>query len=218
MRSAVALREASALKVSPERLEIFVRAARILEDEEIQLLDKLLRWIDEGVSQERRAAMSRGLARALEAIPTRAPADPLAAVDDPLDAAGAAENVALAEMESQAVRETILKDCVDVAEAARLTGRSRQALERLRRDGRLLALRTGSRWRYPRWQFDPDAPGGTLPGLDEVLGKISLSPTGAAFWLLQPSEQLGGHPPIELLRRRRHEPVVELARELSFLP
>jgi hypothetical protein len=47
---------------------------------------------------------------------------------------------------------------------------------------------------------------------------ISLSPVGAAFWLLQPSERLGGWPPIELLRRRRPEPILELAREQSFLP
>jgi hypothetical protein len=63
--------------------------------------------------------------------PVSAPADPLAAVDDPLDAAGAAECIAL--VESQALRETILKNCIDAAEAGKLTGRSRQALERLRR-------------------------------------------------------------------------------------
>jgi hypothetical protein len=204
--------------VSPDRLNIAVRAAQVLGDVEIQFLEKLLRWIDSGVSQERRTAMSRGLARALEATPASAPADPLAAVDDPLDGAAAAESIALAEMESQTLRESILRDCLDAAEAGRFTGRSRQALERLRRNSRVLALRVGSRWRYPRWQFDPDAPGGIVPGLAEVLRDLSLSPTGAAFWLLQPSEWLGGHPPIEHLRRHRPEPVIELARQLSLLP
>jgi hypothetical protein len=145
-------------------------------------------------------------------------ADPLAAVDDPLDADGAAESIALAEVESQALRETILKDCIDAAEAGKLTGRSRQALERLRREGRLLALRVSSRWRYPRWQFDPDTPGGVVPGIAEVLSEISLSLTAAAFWFLQPSEALSGHPPIEWLRRHRPEPVIELARQTSLLP
>ncbi len=145
-------------------------------------------------------------------------ADPLAAVDDPLDADGAAESIALAEVESQAVRETILKDCIDAAEAGKLIGRSRQALERLRRNGRLLAMRVGSRWRYPRWQFDPDAPGGVVPGIAEVLRELSLSPTAAAFWLLQPSEALGVHPPIEWLHRHRPEPVIELARQTSLIP
>lgn len=145
-------------------------------------------------------------------------ADPLAALDDPLDPAGATESIALAEVESQALRETVLKDCIDAAEAGRLTGRSRQALERLRRDGRLLALRVGSRWRYPQWQLDPDAPGGIVPGIADVLRELSLSPTAAAFWLLQPSEALSGHPPIQWLRRHRPEPVIELARQMSFLP
>jgi len=40
----------------------------------------------------------------------------------------------------------------------------------------------------------------------------------AAFWLLQPTEWLDGHPPIEHLRRHRSEPVIELARQLSLLP
>ncbi len=119
------LQEASVqMGVSLERLDIAVRAARDLGDAEIQFLDKLLRWIDAGASQDRRTAMSRGLARALEATPASAPADPLAAVDDPLDGAAAAESIALAEMESQTLRESILKDCLDVGEAGRLTGRS----------------------------------------------------------------------------------------------
>jgi hypothetical protein len=217
-QSAVLLREAAEMGVSLERLDVAVRAARTLGDAEIQFLEKLLVWIDAGVSQERRAALSKGLARALDATPVSAPEDPLAIVDDSLDAADAAENIALAEMESQALREAILKDCIDAVEAGRLTSRSRQALERLRRDGRLLALRVGPRWRYPRWQFDPDAPGGIVPGIADVLRELSLSPTAAAFWLLQPSEGLGGHPPIEWLRRHRPEPVIELARQLSLLP
>jgi hypothetical protein len=153
----------------------------------------------------------------LEAVPEESSLDPLAEVDGPFDAADAAESVALAEVEAQAARDLILRECISVGDAADLTGRSRQALERLRRAGRLLALRTGAQWRYPRWQFDPDAPGGVLPSLDEVLRELALSPVGAAFWLLQPAARLSGHPPIELLRRRRSEPVVELAREQNYL-
>jgi len=145
-------------------------------------------------------------------------ADPLAAVDEPLDTVDLAESVARTEMEGQAVREEILRDSVSVSEAAQRTGRSRQSIERLRRAGRLLGLRVGAQWRYPQWQFSADSLGGVVPGLEEVLRALALSPTGAAFWLLQPSERLGGHPPVELLRRFRSEPVVEVAREGSFLP
>ena len=144
--------------------------------------------------------------------------DPLAAVDEPLDTASLAESIARTEMEGQAVREEILRRSVSASEAAQQTGRSRQAIERLRRAGRLLGLRVGAQWRYPEWQFSADSSGGVVPGLEEVLRALALSPTGAAFWLLRPAERLGGQPPIELLRRFRPEPVVNLAREHSFLP
>lgn len=213
------LREASArFGISPGRLETMVRAARLLSRDEMAVVRELLHLADTGATTERRSAVSRGMMRALEALPGEAALDPLAIVDEPLDMADAAESLALGEMEAQGTREAILQDCISVADAAHLIGRSRQALERLRRAGRLLALRVGAQWRYPRWQFDPDAPGGVLPGLAEVLQQLALSPVGAAFWLLQPSEPFGGRPPIELLRRRRAEPVLELAREQSFLP
>lgn len=203
--------------VSQERLKMMVRAAKLLSNEEMEIVEELLHLADAGVPSTRRSALSRGVMRALEAVPEESAPDPLAEVDGPFNASDAAESLALAEVEVQAAREAILRECISVGEAADLTGRSRQALERLRRDGRLLALRIGAQWRYPRWQFDSDAPGGVLPALDEVLRELALSPVGAAFWLLRPSEQLGGHPPIELLRRWRSEPVVELAREQNYL-
>jgi hypothetical protein len=145
------------------------------------------------------------------------PGDPLAGVDEPMDAAEAARELALTEREIESNRQILLKDSVSVAEAALLTGSSRQALERLRRAGSLIALRSGNQWRYPRWQFDPDAPGGVVPGLDKVLEFLGLSSAGAAFWLLEPSERLGAAP-IDLLRCHRTEPVIQLAHEQGYMP
>ncbi len=218
-RSSGFLREASArFGVSAELLEILVRAARQLSSEELGVVQEMLHLADAGVSPDRRNALSRGVVRALEAVPSDASPDPLADVDDPMSTAEAAESLTLAEMETQHARESLLRDCVSVAEAARRTGRSRQALERLRREDRLLALRIGAQWRYPSWQFDPDSPGGILPGLSDVLRHLHLSPAGAALWLLRPAERLGGAPPIELLRRHRPEPVVQWALEQGHLP
>jgi hypothetical protein len=195
-----------------------VRAARLLSHEEMEVVEELLHLADAGVTKERRTALSRGVVKALEALPAEPSADPLADVDEPLDTAGLAESVARAETEAQVAREEILRNSISVSEAAEKTGRSRQAIERLRRAGRLLGLRVGAQWRYPGWQFSSDCPGGVVPGLEEVLRTLALSPTGAAFWFLQPTERLGGHSPIELLRRFRPAPVVDLAREQSFLP
>lgn len=220
MRNARAgyLREASEhFGVSQKRLEIMVRAARVLLHEEMAVVEELLHLADAGISEERRTALSRGVVKALEALPAEFSSDPLAAVDEPMDAAGLTESVASAEMEAQGVREAVLRDSISASEAAEKTGRSRQAIERLRRAGRLLGLRVGAQWRYPEWQFSADSPGGVVPGLDETLRALALSPTGAAFWLLRPAERLGGHAPIELLRRFRPAPVVDLAREQSYL-
>lgn len=146
------------------------------------------------------------------------PDDPLARVDEPMSAAEAAQELVLAEREAQRNRELVLEDSVNSTEAAALTHRSRQVIEGLRRAGRLLALWEGNQWRYPRWQFEPEAPGGVIPRLDEVLRELDLSPAGAALWLLLPAERLGMSRPIDLLRRHQPESVIQLARELSYMP
>jgi Helix-turn-helix domain len=212
------LHEASIrLGISRDRLTTAVRASQALSRDELEVVTSLVDFAQTGAPLKKRSAVSRGIVRAINTV-REAAHDPLAEFDEPMDAAEAAEVVTLGETESQAHREAILKQCVSAAEAAELTGRSRQALERLRREGRLLALRKGNQWRYPKWQFDADSPGGILPGLEEVMRTLDLSPMGTAFWLLEPYERLGGSPPIELLRRHRAEPVIQLAQEHSYMP
>lgn len=212
------IREASVrLGISIDRLETAVRASQALSAEELEVVAVLLDLARSGIPLPERMALSRGLLSAIETV-RDATGDPLADVDEPMDAAEIARDLSLAEKEAQAAREEILRDSISSAEAARLTGRSRQAIERLRREGRLLALRSGRQWRYPRWQFDPDAPGGVLPGLAEVIDHLGLSPSAAASWLLEPSTRLGGEAPVEQLRRHRPEPVIQLAWEQSLMP
>jgi hypothetical protein len=212
------LREASIqLGISLDRLTTAIRASQALSSEELKVVASLVDFAQTGAPLKKRSAVSRGIVSALKTI-QEADDDPLASVDEPMSTAEAAEELALAEVEIQANRELILKDSISAAAAAELTGRSRQAIERLRRTNRLLALRSGNQWRYPRWQFEPDAPGGVLPGLGEAIQLLDLSPAGAAFWFLQPYKRLGGVPPAELLRRHRPEPVLQLAREHSYMP
>ncbi len=144
--------------------------------------------------------------------------DLFAEVDDPMSPSEAVEALLWAETQIQANGAILLKDSISAAEAAVLIGRSRQTIERLRRADRLLALRAGNQWRYPRWQFEMDKPGGVLRGLAEIVRNLHLSPAGAAFWLLQPSDRLGGLPPIELLRRHSPEPAIQMAWEQSLMP
>ncbi len=213
------VREASIrLGISQERLKTAVRASQSFSQDELKVVDSLLDLARTGASLKKRSSLSRGIVSAIRTVQKAGDDDPLAEVDDPMSPSEAVEAMLWAESEMQAHRETLLKDSISAAEAATLIGRSRQSIERLRRDGRLLALRVGSQWRYPRWQFEPDSPGGVLPGLDNVLRNLHLSPAGAAFWLLKPAERLGGLPPVELLRRHRSEPVIQLAWEQSLMP
>ncbi|HEX4962304.1 MAG TPA: helix-turn-helix domain-containing protein [Thermoanaerobaculia bacterium] len=211
-------REASIrLGIPQERLTTVVRASRDLSNDEFQVVVSLLDIANAGTPMKKRSSLSQGIVSAIKTV-QEAKNDPLAEVDDPMSPAEAVEALLWAESEMQANREFLLKDSMSAAEAAALIGRSRQSIERLRRDDRLLALRVGSQWRYPHWQFEPDAPGGVLPGLKDVIRNLHLSPAGAAFWLLKPAERLGGIPPIELLRRHRPEPVVQLAWDQGFMP
>lgn len=212
------VREASIrFGVPQERMKLLMRACRDFSNDEFKVVVSLLDFAHGGTPMPKRASVSQGLVNAIKAVQD-ASSDPLAEVDDPMSTSEAVEALLWAEGKIQLNRQILLEDSISAAEAAELTGRSRQILERLRRDGRLLALRVGSQWRYPRWQFEPDATGGVLPGLEEVIRSLHLSPAGTAFWLLQPTERLGGLPPIELLRRRRPELVIELAREQGCLP
>jgi Helix-turn-helix domain len=212
------IREASIrLGIPQERLQTGVRASRDLSNDEIRVVASLLDIANAGTPMKKRSSLSRGIVSAIKTV-QEASNDPFAEVDDPMSPKEAVEALLWAESEMQANREILLKDSISAAEAAALIGRSRQSIERLRRDHRLLALRAGSQWRYPRWQFEPDAPRGVLPGLEEVIRNLQLSPAGAAFWLLQPAERLGGIPPIELLRRHHPQPVIQLAWEQSLMP
>src|SRR3954469_23449251 len=69
-----------------------------------------------------------------------------------------------------------------------------------------------------RWQFEPGAPGGVLPGLLEVIQNLHLSPGGVAFWLLKPTEHLGGATPLDLLQQHQPARVVQRAWEHGFMP
>lgn len=203
--------------ISQRRLEIAVHAAQVLSRAEFEVVEELLTLTTAGMPPERRSDLCQGLVQALESLQETEGEDPLSEVDEPLGSREALETLYRATKESRAIREQLLGDSISVAEAAELTGRSRQALERQRRSGRLLALRRRNQWRYPRWQFDPDMPGGVVQGLAEILGALGLSPVGAAFWLSQPREELDGKPPIVFLHQRRTELVLALAREQGHM-
>lgn len=85
-------------------------------------------------------------------------------------------------------------------EFADALGISRQAVDKRRRAGALLAVPTGSGdWRYPRWQLKE---GKVLRGLEEVMAALGrLSPWTRMDFFLSPDERLGGRRPLDALRK-----------------
>jgi hypothetical protein len=85
---------------------------------------------------------------------------------------------------------------VEVGELLHLT---RQAIDKRRKSGALLALKQGSDWRYPRCQFtDAD----TVPGLAMVVRKMARSgPWVTLDFLLAPDAVLEGLTPLQALAK-----------------
>ncbi|CAA9279104.1 MAG: hypothetical protein AVDCRST_MAG77-3650 [uncultured Chloroflexi bacterium] len=97
-----------------------------------------------------------------------------------------------------------------VEQVAELLGLSRQAVDKRRRAGTLLAVEVGKRgYRYPAWQFSG---GEALPGLPGVLRALDVSPWTQLSWFLSADLRLGGERPLDLLRRRDPEQVKRVVR------
>jgi hypothetical protein len=92
------------------------------------------------------------------------------------------------------------------AEAAELLKVSRQAIDKRRKEGKLLALELGKKGRhYPSWQFE-------LRGLEKVLAKL----TGMDSWqklnfFLNPNDALGDRTPLQVLKKGQMEEVLKAA-------
>jgi hypothetical protein len=99
---------------------------------------------------------------------------------------------------------------LSVADVAKFSRRTRQAVDKQRRAGHLLGVRVGPAWRYPAWQF---ADGQPLTGLREVLAALKgASPWSVAAFFLSRSVRLGSRRPLDVLRRGDVTAVVGAAR------
>jgi hypothetical protein len=94
-------------------------------------------------------------------------------------------------------------------QVASALGISRQAVDKQRQRGRLLAVREGAAWRYPSWQL---ADGRVLAGLPGVLRILAgQSPWTTVAFLTSQNTRLGSRRPLDLLRRGNVEPVLKAA-------
>ena len=100
---------------------------------------------------------------------------------------------------------------LSVEQVAQLLGITRQAVDKRRRAGKLLALDTGRHgYAYPAWQLTSE---GTLPGPEDVLADLGVeSPWMRAGFFLGGNVRLGGETPLAELRRGHVDQVRRAAR------
>jgi hypothetical protein len=99
---------------------------------------------------------------------------------------------------------------LSAGEAAARLRISRQAVDKRRRAGRLIAVPRGREHGYPAAQFTDD---GLVLGLDDCLGALGYdSPWMRLEWLLVPDAVLGGASPLDALRAGRADDVLAAAR------
>jgi biotin operon repressor len=93
---------------------------------------------------------------------------------------------------------------------AKLLGISRQAVDKRRRQNRLIGLTQGRRgYAYPIWQFDN---GKTLSNLENVLNQLrNHDPWMQLTFFLNANDRLEGSSPLAMLRSGKVEPVLEAA-------
>ncbi|MGK6316876.1 helix-turn-helix domain-containing protein [Neorhizobium sp. DT-125] len=172
-----------------------------------------------------RRAMS-ALERIAANVPAKALTDALAA---PTDAGSLAQLLSHSDMVGSAVieldplvpalarnvehRQQLIEragGALSAEEAGKVLGITRQAVDKRRRAGAILAVREGSDWRYPACQF---ADGEVAAGVSDVVrGFEGSSPWVALDFLLAPDAALAGRSPLDALRGGDREDVRRLIR------
>lgn len=101
--------------------------------------------------------------------------------------------------------------CLSDQEAAQILDISRQAVDKRRRQGKLIGISRGKHgYLYPAWQFT-DA-GEVLTGLESVLATLKdYDPWMQTAFLLDPNLRLGGQTPLAALRNGHLDEVIKVA-------
>ncbi len=115
--------------------------------------------------------------------------------------------------EVRSLRDTILGDALSSDDVREFVRRSRPIVNKMAKDGRLLAIRDGRTLRFPRWQFDRDSETGLIPGLAEVLAAMDASAFRKAAWFVTTSASLEDTP-LNALRSGRISNVLDEAKSV----
>ncbi|XKM43209.1 helix-turn-helix domain-containing protein (plasmid) [Rhizobium ruizarguesonis] len=177
-----------------------------------------------------RTAFLRRATSALERISANVPAKDLAdALSAPTDAGSLAQLLSRSDMVGAAIndldplvpalarnvehRQNLVERAggtMSAEDTGRMLGISRQAVDKRRRAGTLLAVREGSDWRYPLCQLDQ---GEVVAGISDIVrGFAAAGPWIALDFLLAADTALGGRTALQALRDGDREAVRRLIR------
>jgi hypothetical protein len=114
-------------------------------------------------------------------------------------------------------RKELLEDSLTAPEVAKLINvKSRQTPHDRYNRNDLIAIEDRGALRFPRWQFDPQGPGGVIDGFPDVLKALNVPNFSKISWLTQPNPALDGFTPIEALKRGNKEDVISEAKIVGF--
>ena len=198
-----------------------LKAARLLGE-----AARVLATPGDPVREVAAARAVRGVVRAVGSAPTEALASAAAESTDlgvlvrtleqpeTIEALVREDPLAPARVRGLQARERLLTEYGGTLRAPEVAGQlrlTRQAIDRSRRQGTLLALSAGRHgFLYPAWQFRRE---GTIEGLDRILGALShLDPWTRQAFMLGANARLDGRRPVDLLDAGNVDRIVAAAR------
>lgn len=118
--------------------------------------------------------------------------------------------ISLAVLRAEVLRDSLSSDDVTI-----IVHRSRPTVNKMAKEGELLAVPDGRAFRFPRWQFDVNSETSLVPGLREVLAVMDASPLRKAAWFIRQNPSLENRRPVDVLRAGDVAAVVNEAKSLS---
>ena len=112
-------------------------------------------------------------------------------------------------------RQDVVAKSVSRATAAELLGLSEQAVTKRLDRGQMIGFKLKGQWAIPSWQLDADSQDGLLPGIAQLSAKFPGAPVALSRWVIQPSQDLAGRSPREVLASNRVDEVVRVASALT---
>lgn len=191
----------STLEVHPADLHTFLRNSRVVEASVPAT----------SPATEKDTGETTGATRA--SSPPAAP-DPALWGPEP-STPTAARALAATEEAAAAQRRRVTDSAYTRRQVADLLRISPQAVSDRRTAGRLVAIKDGREWRFPRWQFDPRAPEGVIPPLADLRRVFGTDVVGLSLWMTRPQPYLDGRTPREALETDNVDLIVASARAAS---